>query len=195
MQRLWEGLFTISRFPHSAFILRPTVSASGAELLTYQPMFSLYYNVSHYNVILLLWMLMWNPETTATTAKPGEFRSREKQFIANVNRGGVVPHVFLAIMFLQTTISHYCVVYINHVTCFNTMILEITRLFKSYRYSRRFINIHNLAIAQIAPLSFQGSHRTQTQTSEVRWLHASVVTEWSPACLHKQFQGYLHRGN
>ena len=24
-------------------------------------------------------------------------------------------------------------------------------------------------IAQIAPLSFQGSHRTQTQTSEVRW--------------------------
>ena len=50
-------------------------------------------------------------------------------------------------------------------------------------------------IAQIAPLSFQGSHRTQTQTSEVRWLHASVVTEWSPACLHKQFPGDLHRGN
>ena len=43
-------------------------------------------------------------------------------------------------------------------------------------------------IAQIAPLSFQGSHRTQTQTSEMRWLHASVVTEWSPACLHKQFR-------
>ena len=38
-------------------------------------------------------------------------------------------------------------------------------------------------IAQIAPLSFQGSHRTQTQTSEVRWLHASVVTEWSPCPL------------
>ena len=51
------------------------------------------------------------------------------------------------------------------------------------------------AIAQIAPLSFQGSHRTQTQTSEVRWLHDSVVTEWSPACLHKQFRGDLHRGN
>ena len=50
-------------------------------------------------------------------------------------------------------------------------------------------------IAQIAPLSFQGSHRTQTQTSEVRWLHSSVVTEWSPACLHKQFPGDLHRGN
>ena len=50
-------------------------------------------------------------------------------------------------------------------------------------------------IAQIAPLSYQGSHRTQTQTSEVRWLHASVVTEWSPACLHKQFPGDLHRGN
>ena len=50
-------------------------------------------------------------------------------------------------------------------------------------------------IAQIAPLSFQGSHRTQTQTSEVRWLHASVVTEWSPASLHKQFPGDLHRGN
>ena len=50
-------------------------------------------------------------------------------------------------------------------------------------------------IAQIPPLSFQGSHRTQTQTSEVRWLHASVVTEWSPACLHKQFPGDLHRGN
>ena len=50
-------------------------------------------------------------------------------------------------------------------------------------------------IAQIAPLSFQGSHRTQTQTSEVRWLHASVVTERSPACLHKQFPGDLHRGN
>ena len=50
-------------------------------------------------------------------------------------------------------------------------------------------------IAQIAPLSFQGRHRTQTQTSEVRWLHASVVTEWSPACLHKQFPGDLHRGS
>ena len=50
-------------------------------------------------------------------------------------------------------------------------------------------------IAQIAPLSFQGSHRTHTQTSEVRWLHASVVTEWSPACLHKQLPGDLHRGN
>ena len=50
-------------------------------------------------------------------------------------------------------------------------------------------------IAQIALLSFQGSHRTHTQTSEVRWLHASVVTEWSPACLHKQFPGDLHRGN
>ena len=50
-------------------------------------------------------------------------------------------------------------------------------------------------IAQIAPLSFHSSHRTHTQTSEVRWLHASVVTEWSPACLHKQFLGDLHRGN
>ena len=50
-------------------------------------------------------------------------------------------------------------------------------------------------IAQIAPLSFQGSHRTQTQTCEMRWLHASVVTEWSPACLHKQFLGDLHRGS
>ena len=139
MQCLWEGPFTISRFPHSAFILRPTVSASGAELLTYQPMFSLYYNVSHYNVILLLWMLMWNH--TATTTKPGEFRSREKQFIANVNRGGVVPHVFLAIMFLQTTISHYCVVYINHVTCFNTMILEIPRLFNEA--CAYYISIHH----------------------------------------------------
>ena len=54
---------------------------------------------------------------------------------------------------------------------------------------------NDLHIAQIAPLSFQGSHRTQTQTSEVRWLHASVVTEWSPACLHMQFQGDHHRGN
>ena len=53
----------------------------------------------------------------------------------------------------------------------------------------------NSSIAQIAPLSFQGSQKTQTQTSEVRWLHASVVTEWSPACLHKQFPGDLHRGN
>ena len=52
-----------------------------------------------------------------------------------------------------------------------------------------------LGIAQIAPLSFQGSHRTHTQTSEVRWLHASEVTEWSPACLHKQFPGDLYRGN
>ena len=52
-----------------------------------------------------------------------------------------------------------------------------------------------LPIAQIAPLSFQGSHRTQTQTSEVKWLHASVVTEWSPACLHKQFPGAYHRAN
>ena len=39
-------------------------------------------------------------------------------------------------------------------------------------------------IAQIAPLSFQAAipHKTR----QVRWgeLHASVVTEWSPACLH-----------
>ena len=31
------------------------------------------------------------------------------------------------------------------------------------------INTARHIIAQIAPLSFQGSHRTQTQTSEVRW--------------------------
>ena len=31
-------------------------------------------------------------------------------------------------------------------------------------------------IAQIAPLSFQGSHRTQTQTSEVRW---ACTLQWS----------------
>ena len=42
----------------------------------------------------------------------------------------------------------------------------------------RIAYLWNRCIAQIAPLSFQGSHRTQTQTSEVRWLHASVVTEW-----------------
>ena len=53
----------------------------------------------------------------------------------------------------------------------------------------------NVSIAQISPLGFQGSHRTHTQTSEVRWLRASVVTEWSPACLHKQFPGDLHRSN
>ena len=58
-----------------------------------------------------------------------------------------------------------------------------------------YIQVWIIIIAQIAPLSFQGSHRTQTQTSEVRWLHASVVTEWSPACLHKQFPGDLHRCN
>ena len=36
-------------------------------------------------------------------------------------------------------------------------------------------------------IKLSGRHTTQTQTSEVRWgeLHASVVTEWSPACLHK----------
>ena len=42
-----------------------------------------------------------------------------------------------------------------------------------------------LNIAQIAPLSFQDA--VAHKPRQVRWgeLHASVVTEWSPACLHK----------
>ena len=73
------------------------------------------------------------------------------------------------------------------------LIHDILSQHRSVRDTGWFSHIYR--IAQIAPLSFQGSHRTQTQTSEVRWLHASVVTEWSPACLHKQFPGDLHRGN
>ena len=71
--------------------------------------------------------------------------------------------------------------------------IEETGVFPTKAYQKHKSELDT--IAQIAPLSFQGSHRTQTQTSEVRWLHASVVTEWSPACLHKQFPGDLHRGN
>ena len=42
-----------------------------------------------------------------------------------------------------------------------------------------------LFIAQIVPLSFQAALAHKLR--EVRWgeLHAPVVTEWSPACLHK----------
>ena len=40
-------------------------------------------------------------------------------------------------------------------------------------------------VVQIAPLSFQTSEAHKPR--QVRWgeLHASVVTEWSLACLHK----------
>ena len=56
---------------------------------------------------------------------------------------------------------------------------------------------HELHIVGEQPTDYSGSHRTQTQTSEVRWggLHAPVVTEWWPACLHKQFPSVHHRGN
>ena len=40
-------------------------------------------------------------------------------------------------------------------------------------------------IAQIIPLSFQATIAHKPR--QVKWgeLHAPVVTEWSPACLHK----------
>ena len=50
-------------------------------------------------------------------------------------------------------------------------------------------------IAQIGPLSFQAA--IEHKPRQVRWggLHAPVVTEWWPACLHKQFPSVHHRGN
>ena len=44
-----------------------------------------------------------------------------------------------------------------------------------------------LCIVQIGPLSFQAA--IEHKPRQVRWggLHAPVVTEWWPACLHKQF--------
>ena len=51
------------------------------------------------------------------------------------------------------------------------------------------------SIAQIGPLSFQAA--IEHKPRQVRWggLHAPVVTEWWPACLHKQFPSVHHRGN
>ena len=45
----------------------------------------------------------------------------------------------------------------------------------------------NESIVQIAPLSFQAAieHKPQVKWGE---LHASAVTEWSPACLHSNSQ-------
>ena len=53
----------------------------------------------------------------------------------------------------------------------------------------------DIFIAQIGPLSFQAA--IEHKPKQVRWggLHASVVTEWWPACLHKQFPSVHHRGN
>ena len=53
----------------------------------------------------------------------------------------------------------------------------------------------NHTIAQIGPLSFQAA--IEHKPKQVRWggLHAPVVTEWWPACLHKQFPRVHHRGN
>ena len=44
-------------------------------------------------------------------------------------------------------------------------------------------------------IKLSGSHRTQPR--QVRWggLHAPVVTEWWPACLHKQSPRVHQRGN
>ena len=51
-------------------------------------------------------------------------------------------------------------------------------------------------IVQIGPLSFQAAIEHKPR-QEVRWggLHVPVVTEWWPACLHKQFLSVHHRGN
>ena len=48
------------------------------------------------------------------------------------------------------------------------------------------VNILCVIIAQIGPLSFQAA--IEHKPRQVRWggLHAPVVTEWWPACLHKQ---------
>ena len=53
----------------------------------------------------------------------------------------------------------------------------------------------HLNIAQIGPLSFQEA--IEHKPRQVRWggLHTPVVTEWWPACLHKQFPSVHHRGN
>ena len=50
-------------------------------------------------------------------------------------------------------------------------------------------------IAQIGRLSFQAA--IEHKPRQVRWggLHAPVVTEWWPACLHKQFPRVHQRGN
>ena len=50
-------------------------------------------------------------------------------------------------------------------------------------------------IAQIGPLSFQAA--IEHKPRQVRWggLHAPVVTEWWPACLHKQFPRVHHGDN
>ena len=52
-----------------------------------------------------------------------------------------------------------------------------------------------ICIAQIGPLSFQAA--IEHKPKQVRWggLHARVVTEWWPACLHKHFSSVHHRGN
>ena len=59
------------------------------------------------------------------------------------------------------------------------------------------LNSHSLITQHSAdrPIKLSGSHRTQTQTSEVSWLHAPMVTEWWPACLHKQSPRVHQRGN
>ena len=78
--------------------------------------------------------------------------------------------------------------------------LVVTHSMASYvvRCDRKSVAGHswNFCIAQIAPLSFQGSHRTQTQTSEVRWT-ARFSGHWVVTSMfaYKQFPGNLHRGN
>ena len=56
-------------------------------------------------------------------------------------------------------------------------------------------DVDSIPIAQIGPLSFQAA--IEHKPRQVRWegLHAPVVTEWWPACLHKQSPRVHQRGN
>ena len=61
-------------------------------------------------------------------------------------------------------------------------------------WHRHDIVFHAL-IAQIGPLSFQAA--IEHKPRQVRWggLHAPLVTEWWPACLHKQSPRVHQRGS
>ena len=70
-----------------------------------------------------------------------------------------------------------------------------TYIFYTIELRPQFIFDFVLVIAQIAPFSFQAAipHKPR----QVRWgeVHASMVTEWLPACLHKKLQRGHHTGN
>ena len=145
-------------------------------------------------------------EAQAVFASIGTAAMSHSQYVCRVT---LTSMIFYCMYFHWLVCSWDVTHFISHARCLLWVSVQYIAVYIKFRFqcfttnvdtrfwiaSCKMITVHSITmnlinfawfyIAQIVPLSFQAAIAHKPRQVRLGELHAPVVTEWSPACLHK----------